>query len=586
MIKKLFAIIVCITMLLTLFLPSLSVVAETAAKTVVFEFGEITYNENFGELEVPLYIVENNSNVYTAEIYVVSKDGLECTYINEGNIKDSYDSGRGGVVEFGFNYTTNTESNLLLLDSTVAEYGIDTTGLVATFSFSVPEGFDEADIKNYSFGFGERTKLVAFDYSRPQAILKENGFSCSHSVTKEVITKQPQIGVIGYKNIVCADCDEIIKENIVIPAIIPELDENAKTIEFKIGRITYYADKGEIEVPIFIIENNSDIYSAELVLESEQEFACVDIVSGTIKDGDFGFNYTSNPSKNRLVVDSANDSQGISTNGYVASFFYSVPKTFKEADIADLEFNFGERTLLVAFDDTYSRAILTNEGIIVCDHSKTVETVTKDPDCVNDGEKKVECLLCSNVEYKSGEAALGHKYDGDCDGVCNVCFATRTPLKAHSFTLNGAHTCNVCKYSKTPNAPTVLNVTSDSVELVEIEGFEYSIDGVTWQSSGVFEGLEAETEYSFYQRVAKSNVADESEISDALKVTTESDYIRGDINGDGSVDAADLRLLKLVIANFVSVDDPSVKNVEVDNEPGIPNASDLRLLKLIIANLV
>ncbi len=59
----------------------------------------------------------------------------------------------------------------------------------------------------------------------------------------------------------------------------------------------------------------------------------------------------------------------------------------------------------------------------------------------------------------------------------------------------------------------------------------------------------------------------------------------GDINGDSSINAADLALLKKIIAGLTPVDDAEVANPNVDDIAGIPNAADLALLKKIIAGL-
>ncbi len=63
-------------------------------------------------------------------------------------------------------------------------------------------------------------------------------------------------------------------------------------------------------------------------------------------------------------------------------------------------------------------------------------------------------------------------------------------------------------------------------------------------------------------------------------------YEKGDIDGNGSVNAADLALLKKVIAGLTPVDDEEVKNPDVDGEGGAtPNAADLAALKKKIAGL-
>jgi hypothetical protein len=65
----------------------------------------------------------------------------------------------------------------------------------------------------------------------------------------------------------------------------------------------------------------------------------------------------------------------------------------------------------------------------------------------------------------------------------------------------------------------------------------------------------------------------------------EPEYEQGDVNGDGSVDAADLALLKKVISGLTPIDNEDVKNPDVDLSGGKPNAADLAALKKKIVGL-
>lgn len=71
-----------------------------------------------------------------------------------------------------------------------------------------------------------------------------------------------------------------------------------------------------------------------------------------------------------------------------------------------------------------------------------------------------------------------------------------------------------------PSAPTVSSKTCDSVTLVSDSNYEYSKDGITWQVSNVFTNLSPNTEYTFYQRFAETDICYASDKSDGLKVTT------------------------------------------------------------------
>lgn len=69
-------------------------------------------------------------------------------------------------------------------------------------------------------------------------------------------------------------------------------------------------------------------------------------------------------------------------------------------------------------------------------------------------------------------------------------------------------------------SPELKNVTDDSIELKECSGYEYSLDAVNWQSTPLFEGLTADTEYSFYQRIASTNTHGATNVSEPLTVRT------------------------------------------------------------------
>ena len=73
-----------------------------------------------------------------------------------------------------------------------------------------------------------------------------------------------------------------------------------------------------------------------------------------------------------------------------------------------------------------------------------------------------------------------------------------------------------------PSAPAATNITTTSVTLKATSGYEYSMDGQTWQSSNVFSGLTKATQYTFYQRIAETATAYASPASSALSVTTSS----------------------------------------------------------------
>ena len=140
-----------------------------------------------------------------------------------------------------------------------------------------------------------------------------------------------------------------------------------------------------------------------------------------------------------------------------------------------------------------------------CEWSRSVET---------SHSYSYECDSFCNVCDHQRETKE-HTFDNACDKYCNVCFIERTT--EHNFNINDGYTCSVCKFSRKPDKPIIKVQTYNSVTLKEIEGLEYSIDRVVWQTSPTFVNLSANTEYTFYQRIKESDVAFVSEMSDGQK---------------------------------------------------------------------
>lgn len=75
--------------------------------------------------------------------------------------------------------------------------------------------------------------------------------------------------------------------------------------------------------------------------------------------------------------------------------------------------------------------------------------------------------------------------------------------------------------SQTPTAPTVVQVTTESISVAVVTGQEYSIDsGRTWQDSGLFSELESSTEYRIVTRVKATENVLASNSSSPLSVFT------------------------------------------------------------------
>ena len=71
-----------------------------------------------------------------------------------------------------------------------------------------------------------------------------------------------------------------------------------------------------------------------------------------------------------------------------------------------------------------------------------------------------------------------------------------------------------------PVPPTAETVTGNSVTLKKTAGYQYSMDGTSWQDSNVFNGLSQDTEYTFYQRLAGDENHEPSPSSEGTEIRT------------------------------------------------------------------
>ena len=82
-----------------------------------------------------------------------------------------------------------------------------------------------------------------------------------------------------------------------------------------------------------------------------------------------------------------------------------------------------------------------------------------------------------------------------------------------------------------PSVPELKGKTVNSVTLKDVDGYEYRMNDGEWQKSNVFTGLNDDTEYTFYQRIAETETSYASESSLPLKVKTEKIHTPDDITG-------------------------------------------------------
>ena len=134
-----------------------------------------------------------------------------------------------------------------------------------------------------------------------------------------------------------------------------------------------------------------------------------------------------------------------------------------------------------------------------------------------------------------------------------------------------------------PSAPIVLSTSKHQIVLAYINGYEYSIDGWTWQESNLFENLDMNKQYTVYQRVAADETHYASPQSDGVKVWTDTHV--GDVNRDGAVDTLDRMVLSRYLANWegYSKNDISLTAADVNGD-GMVDTLDRMILSRHLAN--
>ena len=127
----------------------------------------------------------------------------------------------------------------------------------------------------------------------------------------------------------------------------------------------------------------------------------------------------------------------------------------------------------------------------------------------------------------------------------------------------------VIKLSTFTDEPVLVKKTSKSVIFEAVEGMEYSLNGVDWQTSSEFTGLSA-GKYLFYVRNAADPFGPHS-VPVSIKV-----HKMGDIDGNGKVDASDITILKQKLLGI----DVEADRFAVDvTENGVTDILDLVKIK-------
>ena len=162
----------------------------------------------------------------------------------------------------------------------------------------------------------------------------------------------------------------------------------------------------------------------------------------------------------------------------------------------------------------------------ICPECNGSQTITSQKDCSYCSGGRISYYYCSHCNKKTSVTVIN-----GIGTICNTCgFIASLKSETCSYCngkgyishINDCETCAGRGYLL-PNSPTLVSCEPRSVELQSVEGCEYSLDGITWQDSNVFENLSPNTQYNFYQRTKTNFKLPFGLTSNSLVVTTPSD---------------------------------------------------------------
>lgn len=141
--------------------------------------------------------------------------------------------------------------------------------------------------------------------------------------------------------------------------------------------------------------------------------------------------------------------------------------------------------------------------------------------------------------------------------------------------------------SDSPLEPTVSVAGDTYITLTKVTGYEYSMDGRTWQTDPTFDGLKPETVYSFCQRAAATleEAAGPTSTTTNAMTTPPMETVTsmpGDVNLDREVAAADLTALARHVGGIEEIADlTALGNAELTGDGEVSSADLTKLARFV-----
>ena len=327
-----------------------------------------------------------------------------------------------------------------------------------------------------------------------------------------IIDKENNCGVNGIKHEECTICNHKRSTNTDIPAtgehnLITLNDKNCSVCGLEVILIQYDYNNGAGIKQIWLKPNDSTIIPSEAPSQSGYNF----VGWSTSKNGDIEYQAGATLSclSKSITLYAQWDKRCTICSGYgmiIKSCSYCHGSGYYTDDCANCD---GEGGWYV-FTKTCSKC--NGSG---CQCSSCGRGTALTGKCSYCGSNSVRtCTSCAGTG-----GTKEWKY-------CTSCSATGTKTYK-CYSCPSSYTCTSCKGTgkvtrtsvASPNAPEMNNYDENTVILKEITNGEYSMDGIHWQDSPVFDNLETDIEYHFYQRYAKTDTTYASGASEVLKIT-------------------------------------------------------------------
>ena len=127
-------------------------------------------------------------------------------------------------------------------------------------------------------------------------------------------------------------------------------------------------------------------------------------------------------------------------------------------------------------------------------------STTTSPTCTEKGFTTYTCSICGK-SYSDEIYALGHDYSEEF-----IIDKEATDFENGSKSRHCSRCDSVTDVTVIPAAPQIESISGNTVRMVAVSGYEYSIDGVNWQSNNIFTNLEENKIYSAFVRTIPNDI--------------------------------------------------------------------------------